>query len=1707
MTSGFAGRKKTVQGKHVDIECAIRCNLRLPIPQKVFRKTSSEQESHPQRVPAMYQPINTPIEISCLFYCLAFLRRWICLGLCLTAAAAQAQWASPFHYTVPAGVSGGHPGTLTFTVSNGGYFNDNTNLHTFTQVFAPPTGPWEDYDGGGPVLTVYSVYTNQCPLPPPVDAYWTVSGHADDGTWYVNDSGMARGARTCPDDNMGPTPVFHVVGGAPPPLPTPTPSPETTDCEKQVGGDGGISCSSCGGGSELMGMAQYSVHAMLASLHLKDTPIRCLTPHGPSLGFTVTYNQRESQQPPTFRYSNLGPKWTFNWLSYVSDDPNSQLPAVGVYMPGGGGEFYSYNGTTQAFDRHPRSHALLVRTANGYERNLPDGSKQVYDLSDNAGNYPRRFFMTKFVDPTGDFVAVEYDNSSRVISIKDQLGQGVTLSYTLTSDYYKITKVTETFPTPPPMPRSATFEYTNGQLTKITDPIGIQSVFHYATGTDFMDSLQTPYGTTTFTTGQSSSTRWIQITDPMNGQERVEYLETTNAIGGSETVAPNATGITNSGLNLTNTFYWDKKAMADAPGDYTKARIIHWAKKADQSASGIVASEKAALENRVWHTYLGQSDSNHVGSSGNPIQTARVLDNANPTAYTQVSSYEYYDQTGNLKKSIDPKRRVTTYKYDDATQIDLLAVYQQNPSGVSTDPYGMEADKIAEYGRYTLHKPQDVFDAAHQKTVYTYTAYGQIDTVTNPRNEMTTYAYGDGSAGHPLGFLRSVTSPPFNDSSAVVSYTYDNVNRMYTVTNEADNYVITTDHDKLDRPLLITYSDTPQTTTEYTYTKFVDGVDTGIKVLEANRIKDRRGRFTYREYDGNRRPTKVIERIQNSPVVDRVTQFTWCNCGSLTTIIDPDTHPTNFLYDVQGRVYRKIFADNTTINYLYEGQATANAVGATSRLKSATDALNHRTNYRYAKDNDLTEVSYTDLSGEPLSPATPTTTFGYDTNYNRATSMDDGIGTTLYDYYAVTATPPLGAGRLKSVDGPLSLTTDKIIYSYDELGRMTSRSINGVATSTAYDSLGRLDTSDNVLGHFSRVYDGATHVTPRLKTLNYPNGQTANYTYFDNSKDRRLQTVQDLTSGSVNVSKFDYANYDAEGQIGDWTKTLGQSSAIASSHTYDLVDEVTNVTNTVSGGGPTSFTYTYDAAGNRLSDNTTNYTPNSLNQITNAGYVHDPNGNMVNDGMRGYEWDAANRLTAIVHPGGSGRTELAYDGLGRRVQMVEKDGAGAVLRASKFIWDGMTIAEERDNAGTTVVKRFLPQGVQVPANPSPNAKMFYSRDHLGSIRSLTNENGTILSTLDYDAYGGISRAPVPANPPTDGPALVSAVSRKTHGGAGTFDVNLPLSGAPGIEMRAGYGSYTLVLTFDRTVTSGSATIASGVGAAAAPTFSGSTATVQLSGVADRETIIVELDNISGGGKAATAKVLVAMGVLSGDVNQNGAVTIEDINLVYANSGAGVTASTFKYDVTFNGTINSSDVGQTQSSNGGSLFPDFAFTGHYYHARSGLYLAPYRAYNPTIGRWISRDPIGEQAGINLYVYVDNNPVDGVDPLGLQRAFPGSTRMPPIVPNPPGSNPNTQGGALSGAGGLYYNGLINLNLWLSIENGVNDCRRFPHSPTGLCKCCTVVLTGQVADGGLMNWTNGSGSVVDEPCSKVKERDARVGVWKRPAPTITDIKYFDW
>jgi len=67
---------------------------------------------------------------------------------------------------------------------------------------------------------------------------------------------------------------------------------------------------------------------------------------------------------------------------------------------------------------------------------------------------------------------------------------------------------------------------------------------------------------------------------------------------------------------------------------------------------------------------------------------------------------------------------------------------------------------------------------------------------------------------------------------------------------------------------------------------------------------------------------------------------------------------------------------------------------------------------------------------------------------------------------------------------------------------------------------------------------------------------------------------------------------------------------------------------------------------------------------------------------------------------------------------------------------------------------------------------------------------------------------------------------------------------------------------------------------------------------------------------------------------------------------------------------------------GTMDADFGYAGYYQHLPSGLNLTMFRGYDPNLGRWISRDPLGERGGTNLYGYVRNSPIGRIDRMGLQ-----------------------------------------------------------------------------------------------------------------------------
>ncbi len=82
--------------------------------------------------------------------------------------------------------------------------------------------------------------------------------------------------------------------------------------------------------------------------------------------------------------------------------------------------------------------------------------------------------------------------------------------------------------------------------------------------------------------------------------------------------------------------------------------------------------------------------------------------------------------------------------------------------------------------------------------------------------------------------------------------------------------------------------------------------------------------------------------------------------------------------------------------------------------------------------------------------------------------------------------------------------------------------------------------------------------------------------------------------------------------------------------------------------------------------------------------------------------------------------------------------------------------------------------------------------------------------------------------------------------------------------------------------------------------------------------------------------------------------------------------------------------------------DIIYCGYRFDPETELYHVRARTYNPTLGRWIQRDPIGYAGGVNLYEYVEGQPTTGLDPVGLLVGFPAPT----LCSTPPGCTSNAK-----------------------------------------------------------------------------------------------------
>jgi RHS repeat-associated protein len=1050
----------------------------------------------------------------------------------------------------------------------------------------------------------------------------------------------------------------------------------------------------CRSGSK--GCTTPSVALEVVGLQLGDNPVGYKPPLGPDVQFSLIYSHRDIMQPATFSYTNFGPKWTFSWLSYIIDSVNSSASAL-LYPRGGGSEPFTFSSTsaTTAYPG-PYSQSTLTRAVNGsgnstgFTLTFPDGSYEQFDQA--LGN---QFFMTAVSDSAGNVVSLTYDSSMRIVAITDAVGQVTTLSYGNSSTPLVVTTITD------PFGRSASFTYNaSGFLASITDVLGITSSYTYGQGSDpdFINTLTTPYGSTSFTYGDVTtnpglgSTRFLTTVDPLN---RTSYVEFDGGIDAGDTsngslIHPNLlpTGMytCNNYMQWRNTFVFDaneyQQATAGGRLNYALGKVIHWLHSSDfTNASRVVESTKEPLENRVWYNYPGQtpggcdnsitfpiSSGNAVtnGASIRPSAIGRVLDNG----ATQLSTFQYNAQ-GNITLATDPVGRQTTYVY--ATNgIDRLTT--------SNTTSGTQLLETRTYN--SQHRPLTITGANGATARYQYNTDGQPTKYTDQQGHATTMTY-DGS-----GHLKTMTGAI---STAKYTFAYDNVSRIESITDPAGAIVRYT-YDAADRPVSTTYPD--GTISKLAYT-----------LLDLTSSTDRLNQTTHYKYDADRELVTITDPLGH------VTHQGFNLAGKLSSITDPNNHLTTMTFDDQSRMTAKQYANNTALSILYQD--------GLSLVASVTDALSQSTNYTYNPDNTVATMSYS--ANQP----TASVSFTYDPAYRRPLTMTDGVGTTNYSYFPVSA--ELGANLLKSVTIPVAgaSISDTVVYSYDALNRVVGRTINGQAQSTGFDALGRVASITNPLDAFTYGYSGGTS---RVTGVSSNSGPTAEMTYFGPTGDELLEQTNITThSGSTALAEFGYL-YNSDDNV--TSSSVSAPSAQTTTYTYDTSNRL--LTGLYSGSTP-QYAYGYDAASNltslKLNGSIQSYTYNSTNDITSGTY--DANGSPTSLAGKSYKWDGANRIVKFSNSASNTTSSFTYDGLGRLVRVVDTH-AGAITADHAYTWceKNRCLAHDNTQTNSPVSTQYFAQGVITNGTSE-----YYVQDHVGSVTELVSNTGAIASEYSYDPYG------------------------------------------------------------------------------------------------------------------------------------------------------------------------------------------------------------------------------------------------------------------------------------------------------------------------------------------------------------------------------------
>ena len=373
--------------------------------------------------------------------------------------------------------------------------------------------------------------------------------------------------------------------------------------------------------------------------------------------------------------------------------------------------------------------------------------------------------------------------------------------------------------------------------------------------------------------------------------------------------------------------------------------------------------------------------------------------------------------------------------------------------------------------------------------------------------------------------------------------------------------------------------------------------------------------------------------------------------------------------------------------------------------------------------------------------------------------------------------------RNREIQTNWSDDTPDITRSFDAAGRVLSEDNGAVALTYSYNAANQvLSETTQLTGQPARTVGYAYDAAGRLASTTYPGGNVVAQTYTPRAQIAGIgldggtvasyeynpvgaTTAKTYENGLSVLYSYDAAQrlvglehrrgFDLLAKI-DYTldkvgnrksKTQSVLNPLTENYNYDAVDQLIEAKY----GAARTVGYQYDAVGNRqwVSDNgtTAHYTANSDNGYTSVDGVStqtDLNGNMVSVPGAAYAYDAQNRLVSATVNGMT--TEFTYDSRNRVVQRTSGNGT------LNLTYSGWNLIEERNGGGELEQVYVHGAGTdEILVKITPTGPAYYHHDGLGSTIALTGENGELLESYRYDAFGAAtvydsSGSALPASP-------------------------------------------------------------------------------------------------------------------------------------------------------------------------------------------------------------------------------------------------------------------------------------------------------------------------------------------------------------------------